>query len=428
MGTSTPKTLRILFALSILVELVMLSFYKGLPNIYISVWIWFIAGLTTCVTAYLLIGKSSEIRQVNPVLQDRLIVWIVFTLSALFIGSKLQVIFSQIEISPENSDVIPAIQFYVRRLLAGETVYAPMPMGGWEVIPNYLPLSWLSFTFSEVARIDYRWTAFLVFILANFLWTLRVLKQEISLLEKVVKSCLPFLFLVPFVLKVPDVFGNVVELNIVGHYLLLSLALFSRNRYVLAGGILLCLLSRFSFTFWLPAFFIIYWAEYGFKAILQVGLAVLAGFVLIYIIPFVLNDQSNFLNGMKYYQYATLAEWEVKGWQQPGDKPFHLGRGHGFAVYFYDYISGSLEAKLNALKRAQVIASLIAAAGFIGFYFMQRKKGLNFSNYALIGLKFYMLIFYAFIQVPYTYLHLVPFFISIALIYQVAFSRSVTSA
>ncbi len=59
-------------------------------------------------------------------------------------------------IDPAQSDVIPSIQVFVRRWLAGEVVYAPITDFDYLLYPTYLPLTWLPFVPAEILSFDYR--------------------------------------------------------------------------------------------------------------------------------------------------------------------------------------------------------------------------------------------------------------------------------
>ena len=122
---------------------------------------------------------------------------------------------------------------------------------------------------------------------------------------------------------------------------------------------------------------------------------------------------------MEYYAKTAETQWETQSWQGPGEKPHHLTKGHSFAIYFYDFTEGDVSKRL-ALNRKVHIAVCAFAAFLLGLgYFFFRKRGLNTKMYLLIGLKFYLLIFYGFFYVPFSYLYQLPLFLSIAILYNI---------
>jgi hypothetical protein len=136
---------------------------------------------------------------------------------------------------------------------------------------------------------------------------------------------------------------------------------------------------------------------------------------LLYIIPFLLKQPDIFKKGYNYYTEAALGEWQLKNWQAENDKPFHLFKGIGFASYFYDYATGSLSEKLTKLKNTHLIGSILVAI-LMGLLYFRFKNKIPDRLYLLLSLKIYLTYFYAFIQVPYVYLQLVPLFISVLII------------
>ena len=94
-----------------------------------------------------------------------------------------------------RSDVIPSLKIYVQRFLSGEYPYQPLVFNGWTVMPTYFPMMWLPYCFSEILEIDYRWTAYLFFLIPLFMLQWQLIKQDISLFEIGLKVALPFIFL-----------------------------------------------------------------------------------------------------------------------------------------------------------------------------------------------------------------------------------------
>lgn len=393
---------------------------------YRSPALWMLSGLVTCAAGWgLLTWRKTTIPTVTEKKTHLISVaamFILFLGLAIWIGQKFSVIYGNFEISQYNSDIIPSIQLYVRRLLGNETVYMPLVFDGWTVLPTYFPMMWLPYIFSEILEIDYRWTAYAVFLLGLSLYFFRISKQNIPLIEKLFKVALPFWILAVFVDERPEVFGHAVEIMPIGFYFLLCFGLFNTRRpWIFALGILFCFLSRYAFTLWLPLALLIYWIEYGFKSVFKLGMMVLAGVFALYIIPFLSKNWDLITDGLAYYDKTAIRQWSIQSWQIEGEKPYHLFRGLSFTSWFYDNTPGDALAKLNANKVAHRFAAFGASFVLAAGYFILKKsdKKLNVRLYLLVGLKFYLVFFYGFIYVPFAYLFMLPLFISLPIIYEI---------
>jgi len=382
-----------------------------------------LAGLIVAITAFALAGfkQKEEVnwkQNLSPWLKYG-VVGVVFVIGAFSCGTFLAQIFADHAIDAQTSDIIPSLELYVQRLLAGETVYRPLPFDGYSVDPTYLPLLWGPYIFSELLSIDYRWTAYLVFLIAIFAYHRALLKKGFPILELLLKAAIPFVGLFVLIYNRPFSFGVSVELLPVGFYLLLTLSVFNRRPWVMAVGILLCLLSRYAFTFWLPAYMLIYWAEQGFKNTFRVSMYVLVGVLALYVIPFLSQDWSIFSKGLDYYKKTAVGQWDTQPWQAKGEPPHHLSQGLSLAMYFYDHEEYTVEDRLLSNRKAHITACGITAILFLLGYFLLRKRGLNVKIYLLVGLKFYLVIFYGFFYVPFSYLYMLPLFMSLPLVYHI---------
>jgi hypothetical protein len=432
MRFSTPKKLSythltwLLLGL-LLAETLVYTGFKHLFNGFTSPVFSMIMGLLFCAVALLLHLRRDEADSaVAPLPSDKrastLALWLPFLVGALWCGFGLHQIFLAYPIDPTVSDIIPALQdIYVGRVQAGEAVYEPYSKYGYTIYPNYLPLAWLPYFFSEWLAIDYRWTAYALFVLAIFLWNIRLSKQTFSVPELALKSILPFVLLYLFMIYRETSFGHSVELTIVAFYLLLALSVFSRSSVLKAGGILLPLLSRFSFVFWL--------LYYGFVLLLRsrprtfavVGWSVL-GVLLLYIIPFFDYFPDAFLAGLGYYELAAFAEWQVKPWQAAGEAPFHLGQGASFGIFFYEYLDGTVEERLQIARNAHKIFSVLAVVFMAGLHFRWRDK-VQDAFFLLVALKVAMLFFYGFFYVPFFYLYLLPTLLVLPIFWEIPLGR-----
>lgn len=404
----------ILFVVSIIIEILLLSKFKNIFGVYISPIVILVNNFSLVFIAF----KIKETEKINniSISNNKTVLFSFYFVLTLIIAYFLNQIFHSIPITSSLSDIIPTLQKYNTRLLLGEFPYKAIQYEGWTVIPNYMPMQWLPFIIAEILNFDYRWISYAAFVLINFMYWKHHINRN-SLYENLFKAFVPFFFLFLLLMKDNHLFGSNVELLLVAYYMFLAFSIKNKNYKILGFGIVFCLLSRFSLIFWLPLYAFMLFKKEDFKFIFKVGLTVLIGVIFIYVIPFLSKDPYIFTNGLKYYSQAAVGEWLIKDFQQIGEIPFHLGQGVGFAVYFYEFATASLEENLNLAKYFHVLISLFTVAiGFIIFHFKKFKIATAFL--ILLSFKVYLSVFYAFIHIPYVYLQLVPLFISVALLFE----------
>ena len=322
----------------------------------------------------------------------------------------LKKLFSDTPVSIRYADIIPTIQVLCRRLLNGAAVYQPIEDFGYHLNATYLPLHWLPYLPATIFHWDERWTAFFIFGLSAFAVVHTVSKYSGAL--NGIIALLLIAVLLYFVCHLnPALFSVSIEIMIAAYYMLFILALGRGNAWMLAGGILLCLLSRYSLVLWLPL-----WALATFlygnrkKLFISIGL-IAAGVLLIYIIPFLSKDWSALPNAYKYYSVAALGEWQHL---DEYGKPYHLYAGSGAAWYFYTHFSKySIADRLHSLQKVHLI--LCMSTVFIsGIWYLRARKKLPLTPFLLGSFKLYLAVFLMFIQVPYTYLMITGPLVSIA--------------
>ncbi len=403
-----------LFLISLIIEILMLSYFKNLFGIYISPIVIILNNFALIFFAFKVKNKSVKINL--PIKNNKVVLFSIFLFIVLATALKLNTVFQNIEISPAVSDVIPTLQKYNTRLFSGEFPYNPIQYDGWKVIPNYLPMQWLPFSIAEFLEFDYRWIAFFAFVSVLFFYWKQNIDKNLFF-ENILKIILPFVFIMLLDKKDNMLYGTNVELLLVAYYMFLAFTIKSKNYILVALGILVCLLSRFSLLFWLPLYGLLILKKENFSFALKVGISVFAGVLFIYIIPFLSYDPYIFTNGLKYYSKAAVGEWLIKSFQTEGDIPFHLGQGIGFAVYFYKFAGGLLKENLNLAKYFHVFISIVTVLISLAFYYFKKPK-MALWFFILLSFKLYLSVFYAFIHIPYLYLQQVPLFISIAILYE----------
>ena len=410
----------ILFLASV-TELGLQSFYLNGLGVYVSPVVWLVSGVVIALSAGLLFFQKAK--EAPDRVDRKSPFWLpvaLFIGAAVFIGIRLSGIFLDYPVGPEHSDIVPSLQMYVQRMLGGETVYAPLEFPTWTVLPTYFPVMWLPYTFSEVLNIDYRWTAYGVFLLGAGLYLHRLYRQGAKPGELVWKTLLPFVYLLVFISTKPNYFGYAVELMPAGLYLLLALTVFKRNIWVMALGISLCLLSRYALSFWLPVYMIMLWGERSFPHAFKVGLGVLTFVALLYVIPFLSKDWSILTDGLAYYQKTAEGQWHPQTWQAEGEPPAHLYRGLSFAPYFYEKGHLSVVERLADNQKIHFLVSATTALLLLlGYFLLRRRSRFHPRLYALVALKLYLSVFYAWLYVPFAYLYMLPCLFTLVLWWEI---------
>lgn len=397
-----------------LAELLLLFYLRDSSRFILSPLLMTLAGLTLSVVPMLAVATlRTEDAPLDPLRRWKWMTpWIALSVIYCICAWK---VFEANPVNIANSDIIPLIKdLYLQRFFNGEFVYAPVTGYGYGTwTPNYLPLHWGPFILSAICHMDHRWIPVLFFLAATFLFTREATKTNTGMPGFLLHMCLPFLLLFSILWKQTADFAHTVELLIMSWYLFLSVSFFSRSPVARALGVIGPLLSRYSFAFWLPAYF-----AYLFRAgtrkffVFLVTLIVLSG--VLYIVPFLLKDPGIFMRGNQAWETAALGEWKGQSWQAPGDAPFQLFQGVGFASWFYTYYPGNLLEKLSACRTALLAMSLLA--GIVCLVITWRYKGRRGDLLQLCLLKGFLTVFYACMIVPYVYLFWVPMVVSIVIL------------
>ena len=414
----------LLFLLGLRYELAFLTWMKNAWGVFQSPVAWLAAGLVSCLAGWYLLRHRNRIvpttHSTNQQLINIAVIAVILAAGIFNAHQHLSSIFAKYPVSDAISDIIPSLELYVQRWLGGETVYAPLVFSSWTVQPTYFPLLWMPYAFSELLQIDYRWTPFILFIIALILLNYRLLQSRPPFWECALKAALPFLILHSYFTYEDSTFGMAVELTPVAFYIILCLSIFHRSKWVIAAGIVLCLMSRYAFTFWLPVYLLILLMERGFKFVFQTSLLVGLGVLLVYVIPFLSKDPGIFTRGLAYYSKTAQDQWKPQSWQKADEVPAHLGRGVSFAMYFYSYDKYTVPDRLKFNRKVH-IALCAGAALFIllGYFLVVRRYNWDRRHYLMVGLKFYLLFFYGFFYAPFAYLFQLPLLLSLPIFYAI---------
>lgn len=323
---------------------------------------------------------------------------------------RQQEVIQEFILSIGNSDIIPALSIYPRRLLAGEAVYAPFTEElGYFALPTYLPATWGPYLLPQVLEFDYRWMAFGLLLLGVGCYLVLVYRLRLSVLASFTLALLPFALTLSVQHTEAPMFGQTVEEMIIGYYFVLLSGLLLRQRALLILGLLLCLLSRYSLVLWVPLLLgLLYWQQGWREAVLVTG-AVGLGVVVLYILPFLSHDWTLFLRVQQSYAVVAAGEWQHLNER---GLPFHLYNGVGLGNLLYQFGSGSIPDKISLLRKLHLAGLLGTVLGAALLYWREAASRTDYRVFCALALKFYLVMFYALLQVPYAYLASVSVFAS----------------
>ncbi len=398
-------------------ELGFITFFRGKAGIYLSPILHTLISLGIAII-FLQISLSKS--TVRSRLKNRRKLHYLVSLILMLTGIILVFLFYSQLIKQEKpdyriSDIIPTVDILSKRFLMHENVYDVIKDFGYELPPTYLTLQWFPFVISSFSGIDHRWVSLGIWLLSIVIINLIYLKKNAHLWTIILSSTLPFILILILMKELPGSFQRTIEIMVAGYYLLFALSIEYGNKFFRSAGLILTLLSRYATVFFAPLYFgILLIARKSKEAWwLLAGSIILVA--LLYFLPFGIKNQKAIINGYQYYTRAALDEWKPKSWQKPEDKPFHLFRGVGFAAYFYELAPGKLENKLALLKKVHLSVLIFSVFVLLLVYKFFKEK-YTCSNYLLFSLKVYLTVFYALIQVPYTYLFFVPLFLSMYMV------------
>ncbi len=375
---------------------------QGDPNLLWSPIIWIVASLICITPLWYDRSYAYKTWRYSPYVTA-----VLLALGLLFTGYLLQGIIVDHPIKAEESDVIPSLEVYVRRLLAGEKVYTAIPFKGYEVWPTYFPGMWLPYLLPELMGFDYRWMALGSFYLSISYMILSISKEHKNLLQSILMGLLPAFFIWQLMRYDRSIFAFSTELMPIGFYLWLIWGLYKKNIWIIGIFISLCTLSRYAYTLWMIPFIYVIWTAEGFRYLLNIGLVGISVILLLYIFPFFMVDPGILTDGLAYYGKTAEGQWALQGWQNDGDIPYHLANGRSMSYWFYHYVDGDHIAKLERAKLFHKLISL-GTALVLTFVYYRKQSSISWNKYLILSLFLYLSIFYLFLYVPFSYLYMLP--------------------
>ena len=405
------KLLLLLFAVS---EVLLITKYRSYFGEFLSPVILFFLSLSIGIVP-LVFYKKFETKKISNENKNKPYQFLFFALLAGFgffkTNTLCREIFNNYPITVQISDIIPQIQKFVERAEHLWYPYKTISFPTYNLFPTYLPLHWAPFIIADKLHFDYRYLANGILYLSLIFLFYQIIKSHtIAFIEKLILIVLPFVGIYAFINFDNISVGVSVEQMIMGYYIFLSTVLVTqKNIYFRSGAVLLCLLSRFSFLFWVPLFLYSVFIFEGKKQLTKAILFLTCGVLLLYIIPFVLKDPSVFLKSQASYMAGTLGEWD----RNPSP---HLHNGLGLSNYFLSFLSGTNTHKIHVLQIMLISFSILAML-CLGFFLNKNKEKLDRRIFNVGSLKIMLAVFYAFVQIPYSYLYLVPMGVSFVILF-----------
>ena len=309
-------------------------------------------------------------------------------------------ILRSVDIDVHNADMLPVIKVMNQRMLQGHfrEVYDRIP-GIWNgTRPIYLPAMWLPFAPAVLFDADMRWVPViaLFFVFTFFVIRLRPGKKSpaffVLLTAGILLWC--WIFLED---DMHGLVGMTEEGIVILYYTLLLLAILSDQVLLIAIAASLCLLSRYAMIGWVPAFAAYLFLRNRKQESFIFAAVIMAVILLLLLLPFGWNNFVQLLELPAKYIPFTERVWK--------DSPEVFTDGLGFARFF-------VPEHTALLHRLLITGSLLTPLLFvlISIYIGREKR---LSNIPLATLKLSVLVFYNFIDVPYTYLFYTSSFISL---------------
>ncbi len=343
---------------------------------------------------------------------------------AFFIGimcllssyEELRKIFVHFPLPTPNSDVIGQLETLYTRWADGVFPYSKVTIYHHAPFPVYMPLHWLPMGLSLETGIDTRWSAIIIYIICSAIYMALLLKKSLPLVYNIIIAVLPAFVLWLHIIYLKDDIAVSPEYLIGGYYLLLGAALIKKNISWIVVGVILCILSRYTFVFWLPVLFIYSFKAFGWrKSMMAFGAVVLA--VLVLYVPFLIADPTILKTGLDYHNGCAIGELTPSG-----DHPMGWTYSYGihFAIYFRTFFNEMAPEQLGYIIRTCQAAVMLITC-FLGI-FSARSINYKFEKNSIAFLYLTTLLFFSFSPLSYRYYYFSLIVLSVLLVAQYLYS------
>ncbi len=404
------------------IELLFITYWQNIAGPYLSPLLFLIASLGIGFT-YLKLTTTPATAipvnsQINPkaIFAAQLVIYgilsylVIKTLKTIWWWDMTQ------DSGIDKSDIIQQITVLVTRFLGHQQPYAIIHFKEYDLYPTYMPFQWMPYILTELAHKDYRWVPAIALWLSGtyfFIKNCSPLKLNMPPLAAILIPVWPLIVWYTAIMHFNPMFKLTVEGLIAAYYLFVATSISNKKGVWLGIGIALCLLSRYSIILWVPLCLLAYAIAGQRKKALITSSIILLFIFILYWFPFMRKDPAIFLNGYHYHSTAALLEWQ-RDIQMLHSK-FYLMNGLGFTSWALKLLPGDLKHIISAYQAIHLSLCLLTVTSLLVYYW-RRKATVSLNVFLLFSFKVYLAVFYAFIQIPYKYLYLVPVIISSALL------------
>lgn len=302
------------------------------------------------------------------------------------------------------SDVMPQLETLYQRFSEGVSPYSLVHFESYSAYPVYMPLHWLPVGFTDWLGIDARWVGIILLFPAMAIFGQSMMKHNAHIGKQLAAIVLVSLPIFGFFKYVQLGIGVSLETVIVAYYLVLAAGLIQRNLTLITLGIVLILLSRYTFIFWLPTFaYLMIW-KYSFKKSMVILGVVVASVIGVYVIPFILDDPKIFMEGINYHRKAVVGEW--MGYGNPPIS-YSMEDGMSFAGNIKRMLSGEMAERVfinRVLQAGMLLLTMIV--GLLSYHV--KYKRMTIFDFSLGMLYVFLMIFFIFSPLTYLYYMIVP--------------------
>lgn len=308
------------------------------------------------------------------------------------------------------SDTVPQLNTLYERFSRGQQPYYPLGQYPWHPFPVYMPLHWLPIGLAYLLHIDARWIGFLFFsfsylVYAYGRWNANYIGKS------ALAALLPAAAVYGFVHWVQFDMAVSYEIIIAAYYLLLVSGLATENIVLITAGIVTCLLSRYTFLFWLPLFALVLWYSVPRRKSVYAWSAILTFVTLLYVIPFYSKDPTILQQGIKYHNDCYVNDWNGLGHPEQSAA---FDQGLNLSYFTSHTFTGDMQHRVFMARCVQGLLMLLLFLA--GLFLFRRWRGrIGYGVFSLGMLFCFLCLFYLFNPVTYRYYYLAPMVISAAL-------------
>ncbi len=326
------------------------------------------------------------------------------TLYALFITLVAYVIhrspmvYQLIPIDYKIADMLPVMEIMADRLINNESVYAIIPelWGGTQ--PIYLPAMWLPLVPARFAEVDVRWVG-TIGMIGTLVLTLFFRRNKLSLSSFIILFIPLAFFLIWHYRFQLNIVTMTNEGMVFFYYTLLCFAI-SRNYPMLIGLCLsACLLSRYMIAPWAVMIFIAYCIQENRNFNIKLFVAGSTSTIVLLTIGNAWDRIPRFIGLSGHYLDALMNSQDK--YQPLINESLSLMR-------YFQY------SAIPDIHQALTIMSIVTPV-LCFVYYWQRRDTIDFRLFALSSMKLSLVVFFAFLTMPYHYIYYTSFIVTIGL-------------